>query len=206
MQNKYASRWFGLLAAVVGCFLFVWMIKSCSGSSSSDSSSSETAATHESSADLRTKREPAQTYWNGVIGYLALAGAAISFAGQAEQSGDAVSAQQFLTIAEKQADLASSASLQNTPDGWNDISSSLYNAADTYKKAIGEFKDGLGSGNSEQIASALDDAKSAGDTLTDATHDARVWYMNNGGKWSDIEDYQHVEKTAESTLKSLENQ
>lgn len=79
------------------------------------------------------------------------------------------------------------------------------NAASTYKKAIGEIKGGLASGNSETVASALDDAKSAGDLMTDATHNARVWYEQNGGKWSDVEDYQTAEQSMASSLKSLVN-
>ena len=80
------------------------------------------------------------------------------------------------------------------------------NAAKTYKKAIGEFKDGLASDNSETLAQAADDAANAGNNLTNATHEVRVWCEQNGGKWSDIEDYQTAEGAAASTLKALTQQ
>lgn len=194
----------GCLGLIVVFAVIGWLSNSCSGSSSQSSTGSSTQS---SRADERARREVAQKYWSNTIGFMAMAGAAIQFAGESMQSGDSVSAQQFLTMAEKQADRAYDVASNDEPPGdtWTDIQSSLMQAASTYKKAIGEIKDGLANDNSETIASALDDAKSAGDLMTDATHNARVWYEQNGGKWSDVEDYQTAEQSVASNLKSLVN-
>lgn len=162
-----------------------------------------TAKPESLSESNRPQREVAQRYWSDVIGSLAMAGSAIGFAGKAIDQGDPVTAQQLLTQGEKFADAASQASLNGAPDGWDDISPNLYSAANSYKKAIGELKDALAQDDSEKTADALDDATSAGDSITQATHDARIWYEQNGGKWSDIEDYQTAERSMSASLQSL---
>jgi len=153
----------------------------------------------------RPQREIAQRYWNGIIGSLALAGAAIGFSSEAVQQGDNVTAQRYLTQAEKFADLASQATLNGAPDGWDNISATLYSAANTYKKAIQECKDGFAQGDTEKIADAMDDASSVRTSIDSATHDARIWYQQNGGKWSDLQDYDTVEQSVSTGLKSIVN-
>lgn len=194
----------GCMGLIVVVVIVGWIANSCGSSSGANHSASSSST---SSTDLRAKREVAQHYWSTTIGFMAMAGAAIGFAGESVENGDAVSAQQLLSTAEKQADMAYQAASNDEPPGdtWTDIQSTLMNAASTYKKAIGELKDGLASGNSETVASALDDSKSAGDLMTDATHSARVWYEQNGGKWSDVEDYPTAEQSVSSSLKSLIN-
>jgi hypothetical protein len=59
--------------------------------------------------------------------------------------------------------------------------------------------------DSEQMANALDDTQSANGDLSQATHDARVWYIRNGGKPSDIEDVAHAQRDALKLLKALSN-
>jgi hypothetical protein len=138
---------------------------------------------------------------------LGVAGAALNLAAQAAQSGDMVSAQQALSAAEKYADAASKASLNAAPDddAWQGIGSDLYSASNSYKKAIQEMRDGLATNNSEQMADALDDTQSASGDLSQAAHDARVWYIQNGGKSSDIEDVAHAQRAALTLLKDLSN-
>ena len=206
-DDTNAQGCLGCLGLIVVVIIIGWIANSCSSSNSSSASSQSASSTSSSSNDLRAKREVAQHYWSTTIGFMAMAGAAIGFAGESVQNGDAVSAQQLLSTAEKQADMAYQAASNDEPPGdeWTDIQSTLMNAASTYKKAIGELKDGLANGNSETVASALDDSKSAGDLMTDATHSARLWYEQNGGKWSDVEDYPTAEQSVSSSLKSLMN-
>lgn len=163
---------------------------------------SEPTETPEPTPNNHDAREAAQEYWTRVMNEMALAGAAISAAGTEMQSGDSVSAQQLLSRAEDAADAASQATLDNPPDGdtWSTIGGELMDAANTYKTAIQEFKDGLANDDSEKLAGALDDASNAGDSLQEATHDAREWYIENGGQATDLEDYPTAEHDAESLL------
>ena len=203
----------GLLGAfIVACIaIFCWVASLGNSATTTTTEAAPTdapVATSNPREDDRRQREAAQQYWNRTMGELALAGGTIEIAMKSEQAGDAVGAQQILSEAEKAADYAYAAASANTPDGdaWTDIQGALMNAAKTYKKAIGEFKDGLASDNSETLAQAADDAANAGNNLTNATHEVRVWCEQNGGKWSDIEDYQTAEGTAASTLKALTQQ
>jgi hypothetical protein len=196
-----------LVVLVLGVF---WGIHSCSSGASSpeSSSSSSSASTSQPSADdLRAKRQEAQVFWQSVLNKLGVAGAGLEYAAKDAQNGDIVSAQQLLATSEKIADAASKASLTDPPsdDAWQSIGANLYSASNLYKKAIQEMRDGLATDNSEQQADALNDTGDANDALSQATHDARVWYMQNGGKWSDIEDGEHAKAEAVEILKTISN-
>jgi hypothetical protein len=169
-------------------------------SSDFGSSKGRDSKTRFSASDLQARRQAAQEFWRPVIVNLGVAGAALDYAARQAQAGDAVGAQEALAAAEKRADIASQASLDDPPDGWDNIGSNLYSASNTYKKAIQEMRDGIGSSNSEQMANALDDTQEANNELTSATHEARVWYVQNGGKASDIEEGRDAERAAMTLL------
>ena len=205
MEEKQVQRIVTIGKIGIVALVGWWTLHSCASGSSD--TTAVTSPARPSAADLRAKRQEAQAFWGPVVVSLGVAGAALNLAAQAAQNGDMVSAQQALSAAEKYADAASKASLNNAPDddAWQGIGSDLYSSSNSYKKAIQEMRDGLATSNSEQMADALDDTQSANSDLSQATHDARVWYIRNGGKPSDIEDVAHAQRDALKLLKALSN-
>lgn len=194
----------GMIAVVI---IIGWLENSCSSSSSSpiaESDSATDAPTHAPAEDLRAKREVAQKYWSGALTELAFAGAAIAIAAKDEENGDTVSAQQILTLAEQRAGAAYDKASNDEPpgDAWMHIQDLLMDSASTYKQTIQEYKDGLSEGNSEKLAAALDDAAKVGESISEATEQARQWYVQNGGRASDVEDFSTAEKDTEALFNS----
>jgi hypothetical protein len=205
VEEKQIQRIVTIVKIGIVALVSWWAFHSCaSGSSSTFTGPSRTQP---SAADLRAKRQEAQAFWQSVISKLGVAGAGLEYAAKDVQEGDMVSAQQLLAASEKIADAASKASLTDPPDddAWQGIGGNLYSASNLYKKAIQETRDGIATDNSEQEADALNDTEEANDDLSQATHDARVWYMQNGGKSSDIEDGEHAKADAAEILKTVSN-
>ncbi len=193
-----------MLAGVVALILIGWGLETCAGKGGGASSTPSPTYTGRHAA-----REAAQVYWNPVLNELALAGAAVSLAVRAEEIGNAVEAEQILAQAvhavKKAKDAADSSGV---PDGnaWMSIQGELFDAAGKYEEAIKGIRDGLGNGNTETIANALDEAQSARSELDSATQGARNWYVTNGGNSSDIEDLPTAERSAEKLLKFFATQ
>lgn len=160
----------------------------------------------EPTVDNHAVREVAQQYWNPVVNELGVTGAAISVAATELQGGDDVGAEQILARAADSADTAYQAAGSGTPpdgDTWQTIQGELLEASSSYKKAIQEFRDGLGDSNSETLANAVDDAQSAAANMQDATDQARQWYVEKGGHSSDLEDLQSARQAAMKLFRML---
>jgi hypothetical protein len=129
---------------------------------------------------------PAQHYWDPIISNLALAEIYLRKATGEDENGEEVDASSDLERAEQYADTAGLASVQNVPDGWDDVSGDLAAASGDFKTALDRTRKYLDTQEPSIMVSALHDNEEAKQELEDATAAARRHYVDMGGQAADI--------------------
>lgn len=181
------------------------------------SSDSETSAAAEAATPVETptpdteahnRRAAARQYYDRVVDLLAISASAVGLAGQAYGNGDAVGAQQLITKGQESAQRAYDAASNDEPSGdpWSSVQSELMDSASKFKDALAKVSDALDANSSKQMAEALDLVGQARESYEDAAHQARVWYRDNGGKPSDLEDLDKTIKLLDSFFKTMQSQ
>jgi hypothetical protein len=137
------------------------------------------------------------TYWQPYIVALASADVLIGAGAQSFSTGNTIEAQQFLRKASDYAGNAYDLSETNVPsdDDWKDISDNLERIALKKRDAISKLEDAIDSGSSEKGADAVEAASDERDRLAEQVHRVRVWLVNHGGDYKEVDDEQSAEKS-----------
>jgi hypothetical protein len=139
--------------------------------------------------DFHAMRQPYQEYWNKVIGKLAMSYVCISFAAKSVADSDLVEASKILEKGQQFADDAKNDTSGGVPERWNndDIGLKLFAASNKLSDGISKARAFLDDGKPSEMAEAQNDAAEARAYVDDATHAARVNYMDMGGRAADLE-------------------
>lgn len=198
------------MRTIISALSILILLTGCGGgdSNSASSSSSEdtaVAASTPAPQDQHALRQRAQEYWNPVISGLAFAGESVRLAAADLAQGNSVEAQQYIIEGEKMADRAHNAAMGTSPDGdeWSQIGSDLSTAASSYKDVLQKLSEGIDQGSSLDIAQAVSGMDDVRSSITEATDAARKWYVDHGGRSSDLTDVDEASKAADQLIKAL---
>lgn len=153
--------------------------------------------------DHRPERQKIQAYWNHVINSLAIANETTVAASTSVQNDDLVSASQFLKQGREAADTAKEMSLKDVPDGYNDVSTTLFSASDSFANGITKESEFIDTRTPSVGAEALSQRQSAQGSIEDAQHAARLKYVELGGKIGDLESFADAAQAMHNMMKVL---
>jgi hypothetical protein len=172
--------------------------------SSTASSSSDTATDAPTAKpDMHAARATIHDWWEKAIYELAFSDESLTLAREAVAQDDLPGASSLISQGRQYAKQAVRTAGNDRPDGWDDVSQELGEAASEFDDGLGHLSDYIDSQKPSDGAAALQSSDDAKERLDQATHDGRVRYESMGGKWSDLDDVATESALVDKVIKEL---